>query len=482
MELRDYLRIFYANWVLIVVTTLVGVAAAAGFTFLATPQYEAQSKLYISVQTDSQASGDLLQGSNFAQQNMATFAELATTESVLEPVAEELSLDLSRNQLTELVNVAAPADSTLLNVTVSNEDPELAAQISNEIGVQLKTLVEEELEPPQGDDETSPVQVNMVQSAQVPTSPVSPRLPLNLALGFLLGLAVGVGIAVLRAVLDTRIRSVHDIEQITEAPVLGRIADDPDASKKPLIVHLESKSPRAEAFRALRTNLQFLTTGEGSKTFVISSAGPGEGKSTTATNLALALAETGMKVALVDCDLRWPRVAQYMDIEGAVGLTDVLIGRADISDVLQRWGRSQLYILPAGKVPPNPSELLGSDLMEHTLDVLSNHVDIILLDSPPLLAVTDAAVIGSMTQGVVLVTAADSTRKQELESAVSTLDTAGVALRGIVATMLPTKGPGRYGYGQYMYGYGEDDVLPDDQQRRAPKKSSGRRASNLNRG
>ena len=479
MELRDYLRILYANWVLILATTLLGVAAAAALSYLATPVYEAQSKVYVSVRSETQASGDLLQGSNFARQSMASFAELATTESVMTPVSEELELGLSNTELARHVTVTAPADSTLLNITVSGEDPELAAEVANEVGAQLKTLVEEELESPQGDDEASPVRINTVQSAATPANPVSPRVAVNILLGLLLGFAVGVGIAILRNVLDTRIRSLQDIEAITDAPILGRIVEDPHANKKPLIVHLDPKHPRAEAIRALRTNLQFLAVDDGPKAYVISSAGPGEGKSTTSVNLALSLAESGLRVALLDCDLRRPRVHGYMGIEGAVGLTDVLIGRADLPDVLQRWGRSELYVLPAGQVPPNPSELLGSGAMQQTLDVLAKSMDVVIIDAPPLLMVTDAVVIGAQTQGVILVAAAGSTHQQSFETAVETLETANVSLRGVVATMLPTKGPGRYMYGSYAYAYSyeNDDDRLSAQSGTVPRKSSGRRAS-----
>ena len=479
MELRDYLRILYANWVLILGTTLLGVAAAAAFSYLATPAYEAESRAYVSVRTETQASGDLLQGSNFAQQNMTTFAELATTESVLSPVIEELELDRTEAELAEEVIVTAPADSTLLNITVRDEDPELAAEIANEVGAQLKTLVEEELESRDGEEDESPVQINTVQSASAPSDPVTPRIAVNILLGLLLGFVVGVGIAVLRHVLDTRIRSLEDIEAITDAPILGRIIDDPQAHKKPIIVHLDPKHPRAEAFRTLRTNLQFLDVDEGPKTYVISSAAPGEGKSTVSTNLAVALAETGLRVALVDGDLRKPRVDTYMGIEGAVGLTDVLIGRADLSDVLQRWGRSELYVLPAGQVPPNPSELLGSDTMQQTLDILSKSMDVVIVDAPPMLLVTDAVVIGAKTQGVILVAAVGSTHQQSLEAAVETLETAHVPLRGVVAKRLPAKGPGRYMYGSYSYAYEEDDVTLTAQDRTPPRKAktSGRRAT-----
>jgi len=401
---------------------------------------------------------------------MATFAELATTESVLTPVSEELGLDRSNEDLADQLNITAPTVSTLLEVTASDGDPELAAQIANEVLTQLKALVEEELESPQDDGEASPVQINTVQAATAPDDPVTPRVLVNILLGFLLGLAVGIGIALVRHLLDTRIRSLEDIEALTDAPILGQIVEDPQASKKPLIVHLDPRHPRAEAIRTLRTNLRFLDVDDGPKAYVISSAGPGEGKSTTSANLALALAESGLRVALVDCDLRRPRVDTYMGVEGAVGLTDVLIGQAELSEVLQWWGRSELYVLPSGQVPPNPSELLGSEGMQQTLDALTESMDVVIIDAPPILMVTDAVVIGAKTQGVILVAATGTTHQQSFESAVTSLETANVPLRGVVATMLPAKGPGRYTYGTYAYTYGDEDAIATDSQGRRSRR------------
>lgn len=460
MELGDYLRILYSHWILIIVMTILGAGAGIAVTQLSTPSYEAQSKLYVSVRTDSQASSDLLQGSNFARQNMATFVELVTTESVLGPVVEELGLETPIRQLAEQITVSTPAESTLMNINVVDDNPAQAAAIANEVGSQVRTLVEEELEPPQNDDSVSPVQISMVQPAEEPVTPVSPKPQTNLALGIIIGLATGIGVAVLRTVLDKRIRSTEDIEYLTDAPILGRIAHDPKASKKPLIVHLNPKSPRAESFRTLRTNIQFLSVGEGPKTFVLSSSGPAEGKSTTAANLALALAETGSKVALVDCDLRRPRVADYMGIEGAVGLTDVLIGRTAVADVLQRWGKTELYVLPSGQIPPNPSELLGSEMMDQLLTDLQQRVDVVILDAPPVLLVTDAVVVAAKTQGVIFVAAVGVTKKRALEAAVASLEIARVPLRGIIGTMLPTKGPSFSGYGVYAYEYGDRTKTP----------------------
>ena len=453
MELRDYLRILHKYWVLILATTLVGIAVGAGISLMATPQFQATTQLYVSVRGEGQAIGDLAQGSTLARQSVSTYASIVRTESVLGPVIDELDLDTTSAALAGRVAAHAPLDQSLVLITVTGTDPAQTADIANAVGQSLKDLVEQNLEAPATEGSPSLVSLNIVQPAAVPTAPVSPRVPLNIGLGLLIGLVLGVAAAFGRATLDTRVHSLTDIERATDSPMLGGIAFDPDASSRPLVVHSDPRSPRAESFRTLRTNLQFLALNRGDgargRSFVLSSAGPGEGKSTTAVNLALALAETGSRVALIDGDLRLPMVAKYLGIEGAAGLTNVLIGQTEVSDVLQRWGQGSLYILPAGRIPPNPSELLGSRAMEELLDTLTNHFDFVIVDAPPLLLVTDAAVLSNVADGALLVAASGITRTQHLTSAVQSLGTAGGTLLGVVATMLPLKGPDSAGYGSY---------------------------------
>lgn len=453
MELRDYLRILHRSWILVLVTTLVGLLIAAGYSLLVSPKYQATTQLFVSVRSEGAATGDLVQGGTFARQVVASYVDIVNTAIVLDPVVEQLGLDQTTAQLATQITATSALNTVNIEITATDEDPEQAAAIANATAESFTNVVQNVLEKPEGEDAgPSPVQIRAVQPATVPTGPTSPNVPLNLVLGALVGLALGIGIAVLRSVLDTRIHSLHDIESITDAPMLGGIALDPEAKKRPLIVHADPRNPRAESFRALRTNLQFLNVEGGPRIFVISSAGPGEGKSTTAANLAISLAETGVKVALLDGDLRLPKVAEYMGIEGGVGMTDVLIGRANIGDVLQKWGSTQLYVLPAGRIPPNPSELLGSSAMDKLLAALAEHFDYVLIDAPPLLLVTDAAVISKKARGAILVAASGSTKKQELQGAVRTLESAGASLMGVVVTMLPTKGPDSYGYGTYAYG------------------------------
>lgn len=457
MELREYVRILHKHWILIVLITLLGLGAGAAASILATPQYQARTQLYVSVQASDDGTGALVQGSTYARQIVTTYVSVASTSLVLDPVVEQLQLEMTAAELAEYISADSPTNQVLINISATSPDPDQAALIANAVGESLKDVVKNELEP-ESPGGVSPVSLRTTQQALTPESPVSPNVKINLALGLLVGLALGVGIAVLRNTLDNRIHSLHDLELVTDKPLIGSIIDDPDAKKNPLIVHLQPNSPRAESFRALRTNLQFLNVGAQNRSFVITSSGPGEGKSTTATNLAYSLAQTGAKVALIEGDLRLPKACEYLGLEGGAGLTDVLIGKAALNDVLQRWGRSQLYVLPAGRTPPNPSELLGSAEMEDLIHTLNEHFDYVIIDAPPALAVTDAAVLGSMTAGLLMVVASGSTTKNALEGALRTLETAGTKVLGVIITMMPTKGPDSYGYG-YGYGYGNPEAV-----------------------
>lgn len=417
-----------------------------------TPEYQSTTQVYVSVRNNSGSdTNDLVLGSNFAQQAVASYMEVTTSAIVLERVIEELGLDESVQRLSSRTEVSSPTGTVLMDISVSGHDPEGTAEVANAIGVALSDVVEHEIEVSEG-DEAGPVQIAVIQPAVVPDGPVSPRISLNAVLGLLVGLAVGLSTAILRTVLDTRFHSIEDLERALEVPILGGIAHDPKIDKRPLIVHSDRMNPRAESFRSLRTNLQFVATDDDARVFVLSSSVPNEGKTTTAANLAVALAETGASVVLVDADLRKPAVADIMGIEGGVGLTDVLIGQAELQDVLQHWGRGDFAILPAGRTPPNPSELLGSKAMQQLLESLGDTVDYVIVDTPPVLPVTDAAVVSQFATGTILVAAAESTKQQDLRGAVATLEASGVRILGVVGTMLPIKGPDSYTYGLYRYG------------------------------
>lgn len=450
MELRDYLRIIRRGWLIITLATLAGIGAAATISLLQTPQYEANTRLYVS--TDSASTvAELGQGTTYTQQIVESFVEVTTTPRVLQPVIDDLGLEQTPAQLAEAVTVTTQTNTVLMEIGVVDEDPEMAAEVADAVTQSLISVVGEITPGSSGGD--SPVSVEVLQDAVAPESPIAPRVPLNIALGLLIGLGAGLGIAILREVLDTRIRGEHDVSAVTAAPVLGGIVFDTEARKRPLVVQVDPKSPRAESFRTLRTNLQFLEVGESNRSFVITSSIQGEGKSTTVANTAITMQEAGQKVLVIDADLRRPRIAKYFGLEGAVGLTNVLIGKVDLADVVQYWGPHDLAVLPAGDIPPNPSELLGSSTMEALLRFVEGEFDVVLIDSPPLLPVTDAVVLSTRATGAIIVVAAGKTHRRELKGAITSLENVGSKLFGVIPTMLPTKGPDAYGYGRYGHAY-----------------------------
>jgi succinoglycan biosynthesis transport protein ExoP len=462
VELRDYLRILRKRWVVIVSATLLGVAVAAGSTILTTPVYQASTLVYVQVQSSGTV-GELAQGSTFVQSQVKSFAEVVSTPRVLDTAIKSLNLDESADQLATSVSATAPIDTVNIEIIVTRDSPSEAAEIADAVTASFRDVVGD-ITSSTGATTVSQVSVSVLRDASVPSAPISPNTALNLGLGLLSGLAIGLGIAILREVLDTRVRGERDVIAITSAPIIGGISYDPSAVQKPLIVQDDPRSIRAEAFRTLRTNLQFLEVESGARSFVITSSIPSEGKTTTSANLAIALADSGAQVVIIDADLRRPKLASYMGLEGAVGLTDVLISKAELADALQPWGRGNLVVLPAGTVPPNPSELLGSRAMASLIQTLEAEFDVVLIDLPPLLPVTDGALVSKLTRGALVVVAAGRTHKGELAGAIATLENVGANVAGVIMTMLPTKGPDAYGYGRYGYGgYGyasEAEHLP----------------------
>jgi succinoglycan biosynthesis transport protein ExoP len=449
LELSDYIRIIRKYWVLLVAATLVGVGAGALSSLLQKPVYSSTTQVFVSLQA-GETTADLAQGNTFALSRVSTYANLVDSQRVLDGVIESLGLEETYSSLDSQISATTVPQATIIEITATSDDPAEAAALADAAAASLADTVDAiEARPDQG----SPVQLAVVERAAVPLAPVSPRPTLNIALGAVIGLALAAGFALLREMLDTRIRNERDVRAVTDAPLLGSIAFDPKAKQRPLIVHVDPLSPRSESFRTLRTNLQFIEVDDDSRSLVVTSATPGEGKSTTTANLAIAIADAGQTVILVDADLRKPKVADYMNLDGGVGLTDVLIGRVDLVDAVQQWGSKSLYVLPAGQIPPNPSELLGSKAMATLLKELQAEFDWVLFDAPPLLPVTDAAVLSKHVESVVLVSSAGKATKHQLETAVQLLETVDSEVGGVVLTMVPTRGADAYSYGHYGYGH-----------------------------
>ncbi|WP_129337838.1 polysaccharide biosynthesis tyrosine autokinase [Cellulomonas endophytica] len=447
MELQDYVALLRRRWVSVLAVAAVAVAAALAATLLVTPVYEARSQVFVSTRGGGSTS-DLLQGSSFTQNRVTSYADLVTSPRVLVPVIEALGLDTTPDELAESITAASPVDTVLITITVEDPDAARAADIANATATSLATEVTV-LEKPE--DGASPVQVSVVRPASPAEGPASPDALLNLALGLLLGLAAGVGVAVLRELLDNRVRDEADVARVTSSSVIGTVHHDDRAGDQPLVVHTDPQDHRSEAFRRLRTNLQFLDLDDAQRTIVVTSSLPGEGKSTTSINLALALADAGSRVLLVDADLRRPSVASYMGLEGQVGLTTVLIGRAELDDVVQPWGTGALHVLPSGQVPPNPSELLGSRAMATFLEEAAQRYDVVLVDTAPLLPVTDAAILARLTGGALVVVGAERLHRQQLAQSLGALEAVNARVLGLVLNQVARRTTGGYAYYHYDY-------------------------------
>jgi succinoglycan biosynthesis transport protein ExoP len=430
MELKDYLRVIRQRWISVVAAALIGLALAAGYTFLQTPQYQAKSQLFVSVKAGASAA-DVSQGNAFAEKRVTSYVSLAASPRVLEAVAQELNLSGGARALAGRVVATTPAQTVLIDITATDPNPQQAAKIANSSAKQLISAVNEV-------EDVSIVHLSVFEQATPAIAPSSPRVPMNLALGGVLGLLVGIGYALLREVLDTRIRSQADVERTVQAGILGTFSHDPSVEKEPLVTQGDQFSHRAESFRQLRTHLHFTNISGGAQSVVVSSSIPGEGKTSTAVNLAIMLAESGTRVLLVDADLRRPRVAKYLGVEGSVGLSGVLSHSVELEDAIQPWGRGgALHVLTSGRSAPNPSELLGSPTMEKLMTRLETDYEVVVIDAPPLLPVTDPSVLGSMASGVVLVVSADGrTNRAELTQAVANLEAVDARLLGLVVNRL----------------------------------------------
>jgi capsular exopolysaccharide synthesis family protein len=464
LDLRSGLRLLRDRWRLVLGVTLLAIAVSGLFTWRETPQYASQTTLIVSAWGGLDDAASAYQGNLLSQQKVKSYTELLHSQRVMAGVVQRLDLDLTPRQLSGKVTSAAIPDTSLLTVTVRDPSPTRARAIANAIGTEFLELIPT-LEPTQ--DGRPVVRVTVVSRAEVPSSPVSPRPARNLALAGVLGLLVGFGLAVARRALDTSVKAVEQAEKISRAPSLGSVPFDSTAGRLPLI-ELATSTPRAEAFRKIRTSLQFVNVDRPHQAILITSAVPAEGKSLTACNLAVALAEAEKRVILVEGDLRRPTVSRYLGLPNGVGLTNVLLGQVQLENAVQWWGGRLLATLTSGPIPPNPTALLSSHRLRDLLGELRDSYDLIIIDSPPALPLADAAALASSCDGVLMVVRHGKTRHEQLRAAVRAVENAGASVLGTILNQTPHK---RDSY--YTYKYGKPR-RPDDQAELVPASADAR--------
>lgn len=311
----------------------------------------------------------------------------------------------------------------------------------------------------------------VVSRAAVPADPIRPTTVRNVLLGLLVGLIVGVALAFASDKLDDSLKTKDDFQRAAGGlPVLGvipRMAGWKNKAEPRLVSKAEPSSPAAEAYRTLRTSIQFIGVDRSMGTLQVTSPTSADGKTTTIANLAVALARAGQRVTVMSCDLRRPRIHEFFDVPNSVGFTSVLVGAAPLSSALQDVdGDYQLRVLPSGPIPPNPSELLSSRRAAQVISALAAQSDVVLIDCPPVLPVTDAAVLSSQVDGTLLVATSGMTTGKQLHRAVELLRQVEAPLVGLVMNGAPPEDAYGYGYGYYR------------EQERPPKASRSRTAVN----
>lgn len=434
MDLREVLRASRRHWWLVVTCLGLALATVGLLTILATPQYATSVTFFVT--TPSQGLTDAYQGGLFSQQRVKSYASLLAGDRLAQSIAADTSFGLTPQEVQERVSARVVPDTVLLEATVTDASKKRSLDLAEALADRFRSLIQV-IETPPG-RETATVKVDVVAGPTLDESPVSPRPVRNLGLAALLGLFAGVGAAALRETLDSTVKSPDELHEATNSPTLAVIPLDANAAKAPLITE-SAPCSRGESLRHLRTNLQFVDVDGPVRALVITSAVPSEGKSTTAVNTAITFAQADKRVLLIDADLRRPKVAEYLDIEGAVGLSNVLAGQVGFGDVVQHWGARQLWVLPSGSIPPNPSELLGSKAMAQLLAQQLNNFDVIVIDTPPLVPVTDAAVLAAMADGAVLITRAGKTPAAQIKTGLARLQAVDARVLGCVLNMQPTK-------------------------------------------
>ncbi|MCT1435503.1 polysaccharide biosynthesis tyrosine autokinase [Dietzia maris] len=453
MDLRDLLSIVRARWAVVVAAVLAGGLLALAVSLVLTPVYQAKIQFYVTVAGGENAAA-AYQGSLGAQQRVQSYAALVESTEIAQQVVDTTGADISAEEVISGTTAAADERTVLLTLSVSDSDPERALDVAKGFGEILPDVINR-LETPDGGG-AALAKLTVVNPPQLPAQAVSPNTKQNIALGLVAGLLAGIALALTLATLDRRIKDKQQVEEIAGAPVVGEIpfrtAEDKAEGAEHLIPFREGHSPAAESFRRLRTNLQFLNVDRPPRVFVITSSVAMEGKSETAINLSLALAETGNRVLLVEADLRRPRVVNYLSMPYKVGLTNVLSGQADVRDVVQETRHEGVELLACGPLPPNPSELLASDAAHRMIEELRKEYDYVIIDSPPLLPVTDGALLARATDGALLVARTYRTTRDQFAQSIDNLRKADAKVLGVVtvANKPAKRGSSEY-YNSYYY-------------------------------
>lgn len=427
LDPQHYWRALVKSWPVILVLALLGGAAGYGYAQTRPDSFRSTSSVFVSAAEGSDPN-ELLQGSSYTQNLVQSYTRLATSTVVLEPVVADLGLDLTPVQLARQVTAENPLNTVIIDVTVVDPDRQRAADIANAVTRSLSS--EARSLSPESAAGLSTLSVAPIAEATPPNQPVGPNRRLMTLTGLAIGLALGVVFALVRSVVDTRLRSTADVDELRVAPVLGTVGRRRRGS---LAFADEPQGAAADDFRRIRAQLQFSDVDAVARTIAVSSVSSDDRESRAAVilDLALAYAERGQSVLVIDADLRGGGLADLAAVSDETGLTDVVVGRLEFADAVTPW-RDRVDVIPTGEVPPNPSPLLSSKSMALFVESARERYDVVLVDTPGVLSSSDALELGRLTDGVVLVATVGHSSRGQLVQAARALTGVQVPVLGVV--------------------------------------------------
>lgn len=445
-----FFQLLRDHWKLIAAVTVLAGLGSAALTARMTPRYGSSVTFYVSAQTNQTDPAMAYSGALLSQQAVQSYADLLTGPRLASSVISYLRLPMTPAKLAAEISARPIPQTVLLTATVTDTSPQRAQMLATAVGIRFVRLVSV-LERPPGQKHPT-VRVTVVAPATLSSIPVSPNRVRNVGLALALGLLVGIAFAAARRSLDTSIKSTDQLAALTAGgPVLGTVPFDSAARKQPLVADDDPLGRRLEAYRKVRTNLQFIDIDVPHKALLFTSCLVEEGKSSTVCNLAITAARFGTRVIVVEADLRRPRATGYLGLPNGVGVTDVLVGRVELGEAIQTWGADLFDVLASGPTPPNPSDLLGSQRMSQLIEQLRGSYDLVLVDAPPVLPFADAVATAPACDGAILIVRYGKARVAQLQQAREALVAVGSPILGSVLNMTPARQHPEYGYGYRRY-------------------------------
>jgi len=464
IELREIIGIIMRKWWVIGLFFLIAVLTSfvVSFYFLQ-PVYKAEATLFVGKE-GTKVGGIDLGEIQLNDKLVLDYREIIKSRLAAREIIGQLNLDMKIEDFQERVTVTTVNNSRLMKIAFLSTSPQMAMDVANALSDFIVKKAEEIVDVKN---------VKVIDTAELPVTPIKPNKKMNIAISGVIGIMLGIGLVLLLEYLDFTIKDNEDVERYLKLNVIGEIprfngekrggnhrkrniktrTAERDKPSTNLITYYDPRARASEAYRSLRTNIGFLGVVRQIKTIVVTSPDQTEGKSTTCANIAICMAQTDKKVLLIECDLRKPKIHKYFGVENDMGMTDIIVNGVGFESVVKRIDEiNNLHVITCGMIPPNPAEILESEKMSNLINKLKSKYDLIIMDSPPVGELTDAAIISRNADGVILVVASGESNIEVARHARNALQNVNARILGAVLTKVD-KNSGRYYYYKYKQYY-----------------------------